>query len=118
MQVTDCNLGGGSVVYYYDDTTTQWAEVSGQTYNASTGCVTFTLGTASTPSLTQLSGTVFGVQDVPPSLTVPGDQTVAYHGGLSLSVSASDPQPNPPHAVGHRPRPARRSPGGAASGPN
>ena len=56
VQVTDCNLAGGSVVYYYDDTTSQWAEVSGQTYNASTGCVTFTLGTASTPSLAQLSG--------------------------------------------------------------
>ena len=95
VQVTDCNLAGGSVVYYYNDTTSQWTEVSGQTYNASTGCVTFTLGTSSSPDLTQLSGTVFGAQDVPPSLTVPGDQTVAYHGALSLSVSATDPQPNP-----------------------
>ena len=43
VQVTDCNLAGGSVVYYYDGTTSQWAEVPGQTYNASTGCVTFTL---------------------------------------------------------------------------
>ena len=102
VQVTDCDLAGGSVVYYYDATTTQWAEVPGQTYNASTGCVTFTLGTASTPSLAQLSGTIFGVQDVPPSLSLPGDQSVAYHGALSFSVSASDPQPNAPHAVGHR----------------
>ncbi len=94
MQVTDCDLGGGSVVYYYDGTTSQWAEVSGQTYNASTGCVTFTLGAASTPSLAQLSSVTFGVQDVPPSLTVPGDQSVTYHGALSLSVSASDPQAN------------------------
>ncbi len=96
VQVTDCDLGGGSVVYYYDDpTATQWAEVPGQSYNASTGCVTFTLSTSSTPNLTQLSGIVFGVQDVPPSLTLPGDQSVTYHGALSLSVSASDPQPNP-----------------------
>ena len=94
VQVTDCHLAGGSVVYYYDDTTNQWAEVSGQSYDGSTGCVTFTLGTASTSSLAQLS-TVFGVQDVPPSLTVPVDQTVAYHGALSLPVSASDAQPNP-----------------------
>jgi hypothetical protein len=94
VQVTDCHLAGGSVVYYYDDTTNQWAEVSGQTYNASTGCVTFTLGTASTPSLAQLSSVTFGVQDVPPSLTVPSDQSVTYHAALSLSVSASDPQPN------------------------
>ena len=62
VQVTDCNLAGGSVVYYYDDTTTEWTEVSGQTYDASTGCVTFTLGTASTPSLAQLSATDFGVR--------------------------------------------------------
>ena len=95
VQVTDCNLAGGSVVYYYDPTTSEWAEVPGQSYDASTGCVSFTLGTASTPSLSQLSGTVFGVQDVPPTLTLPGDQSVAYHGAISLSVSASDPQPNP-----------------------
>ena len=94
VQVTDCDLAGGSVVYYYDPTTTQWAEVPGQTYNASTGCVSFTLGTASTPSLSQLNSTVFGVQDVPPSLSLPGDQSVSYHAALSLSVSASDPQPN------------------------
>ena len=71
VQVTDCNLAGGSVVYYYDPTTGEWAEVSGQSYNASTGCVTFTLGATTTPSLTQLSGVIFGVQDVPPSLTLP-----------------------------------------------
>jgi hypothetical protein len=28
-------------------------------------------------------------------MTAPGDQSVAYHGALSLSVSASDPQANP-----------------------
>ena len=92
VQVTDCNLGGGSVVYYYDPTTTECAEVSGQSYNAGTGCVTFALGTASTLSLSQLSTTVFGVQDVPPSLTLPGDQSVTYHEGLSFSTS--DPQPS------------------------
>ena len=95
VQVTDCNLAGGSVVYYYDDTTAQWTAVSGQTYNASAGCVTFTLATGSTPNLTQLSSAVFGVQDVPPRLTVPGALSVAYHAPLSLSVSASDTQPNP-----------------------
>ncbi len=95
VQVTDCKLAGGSVVYYYDPTTSEWAQVPGQSYDASTGCVSFTLGTASTPSLSQLSGTVFGVQDVPPTLTLPGDQSVAYHGAISLSVSATDPQPNP-----------------------
>jgi Putative Ig domain len=93
VQVTDCDLAGGSVVYYYNDTTGQWAEVSGQTYNPGTGCVTFTLGTASTPNLTELSGTEFGVQDAPPSLTAPGNQTVAYHAAASLSVAATDTQP-------------------------
>ena len=93
VQVTDCNLAGGSVVYYYDDTTSQWTAVSGQTYNLGTGCVTFTLGTGSTPSLSQLGSTVFGVQDVPPNLTLPSDQSVPNGGTLSFSVSASDPSP-------------------------
>ena len=66
VQVTDCDLGGGSVVYYYDGATSQWAEVSGQAYTASTGCVTFTLGASSTPSLAQLGGTVFGARTCPP----------------------------------------------------
>ena len=97
MQVTDCNLAGGSVVYYSDDTTGQWAEVTGQTYDASTGCVTFTLSDTTAPSLAQLSGVVFGVQDAPPSLTLPtdpADSSVPYHGTLTFPVSASDPQGN------------------------
>ncbi len=73
-QVTDCDLAGGSVVYYYDPTTTGWAQVPGQSYDAGTGCVTFTLGPATTPSLSQVGGTIFGVQDVPPSLSLPGDR--------------------------------------------
>ena len=93
-QVTDCDLAGGSVVYYYDPTTTGWAQVPGQSYDAGTGCVTFTLGPATTPSLSQVGGTIFGVQDVPPSLSAPGAQSVSYHEALSFSVSASDPQPS------------------------
>ena len=31
VQVTDCDLAGGSLVYFYDGTTTSWAEVSGRT---------------------------------------------------------------------------------------
>jgi hypothetical protein len=94
LQVTDCDLAGGSVVYYYDATTSQWTAVSGQTYDAATGCVTFTLGTASTPSLTQLSGTEFGVEDVPPTLTLPGTLSVPYHDPISFSVTAGDTQPS------------------------
>ncbi len=92
-QVTDCDLAGGSVVYFYDNTTNQWAEVSGQSYDAGTGCVTFTLGPATTPSLSQVGGTIFGVQDVPPSLSLPGAENVTYHEALSFPVSATDPQP-------------------------
>ena len=94
VEVTDCNLAGGSVVYYYDPATSQWAEVAGQSYNADTGCVTFTLGNSSTPSLTELSGTMFGVEDVPPSLTLPGSESVPYDDALSIQVSASDTQPS------------------------
>ena len=108
VQVTDCDLAGGSVVYYYDPTTTAWAEVPGQTYNAGTGCATFTLGTATTPSLSQLGGTVFGVQDVPPSLSAARRPERELPRGLSASRSRPViPSRTPPHPVGHRP--ARRA---------
>jgi hypothetical protein len=96
VQVTDCKLGGGSVVYYYDDTSGQWIPVSGQSYDAASGCVSFTLNAGSTPSLTQLSGTDFGVGHVPPSLTLPAAPSVPYHDALSLSLSAADPVPSAP----------------------
>jgi hypothetical protein len=59
-QVVDCNLAGGNVVYWWNGTA--WAQVSPQSFDPSTGCVTLTLTSSSSPSVTQLSGTYFGVQ--------------------------------------------------------
>jgi hypothetical protein len=58
LTIVDCNLNGGMRVYWWDGT--HWAPASNQTYNASTGCVTITVDNATSPDLSQLTGTPFG----------------------------------------------------------
>ena len=60
LTVTDCNLGGGTGLDYW--TGSSWQAVSPASYTAGPpACVTATLGTSSTPSIAELTGTVFAV---------------------------------------------------------
>jgi hypothetical protein len=86
--IVDCDLNGGSQVQWWNGTA--WVPVSKQTFNAATGCVTVTVDSTTTPNLSQLGGTPFGVANVPPVLTVPAAQSVHYGGQLSFQVSATD----------------------------
>jgi hypothetical protein len=91
LKVQDCKLDGGSRIYYW--TGSAWAPVAGQSYDADSDCVTFTLTNTSTPSIGQLSGTPFGVQNVPPVVADPGAQSGQYGQPLSFNVSATDVEP-------------------------
>jgi hypothetical protein len=69
VQLLDCNLNGGNRVYWLDGTT--WSLVSKQSYDPSTHCVTVTVDTTTSPSLSQLNPAFFGVlKDVTPPTTV------------------------------------------------
>ncbi len=57
--VRRCGLTATDVVYWW--TGTAWALVSPQTFDASTGCTTMSLSATSSPAITQLTGTLFGV---------------------------------------------------------
>ena len=60
VAVNACSLGGGNSLFWWDGST--WQQVSGQSYNPSTHCVTFTATGDSSPSLSPLAaGTSFGV---------------------------------------------------------
>jgi len=88
VSIVDCNLNGGSQVRWWNGTA--WVAASNQTYDATTGCVTITVDATTTPSLTQLGATPFGVANVPPVVQVPTAQSVHYGSSLSFTVNATD----------------------------
>jgi Beta-propeller repeat len=57
VTIVDCNMSGFSQISWLDGGT--WVLVSPQTYN--NGCVTMDLSDTSSPSISQLTGTIFGV---------------------------------------------------------
>ncbi|MGO9901880.1 MAG: hypothetical protein ACLP0J_19850 [Solirubrobacteraceae bacterium] len=60
VTVSDCNLGGGTTLEWLNDTT--WVPVSPQTYSAGPpACATTTPGSNTSPTIAQLTGTVFAV---------------------------------------------------------
>lgn len=66
LTVVDCALdptNTSHVIYWWDGSA--WLPVSDQTYDSTTGCVTMTFSAVTSPSVTQLIGTVFA--DIPAS---------------------------------------------------
>jgi hypothetical protein len=59
--VKDCNLGGGELLYWWNGSA--WVLVSPQSYSATPPppCATANLSGTSSPTISQLTGTVFGV---------------------------------------------------------
>lgn len=58
LTILDCNLNGGKVVYWWNGSV--WRLASSQSYSAATQCVTITVNETTSPSLRDLTGTVFG----------------------------------------------------------
>ncbi len=59
ITITDCNLGANSILFWWNGST--WLAVAPQSYEPATGCITTTIVASSSPSVTQMSGTLFGV---------------------------------------------------------
>ena len=89
----DCDLNGGSQVQWYNPSTGTWVAASTQSYDASTGCATVTVNSSTQPSLAQLSGEPFGIDNLPPVWQPTADQTQDYHDALSFNLKATDPEP-------------------------
>ena len=88
LLVSDCNLNGGKSLRWWDRSA--WEPVSPESYSAGPpACVTASLGPNSSPSVAQLTGTVFAVASSPAS----GAATVivghAKVGATVASVSLS-----------------------------
>ena len=66
LTVTDCHLNDGTRVYWWNGTA--WALISSQGWDPVTGCVRFTLTSSTSPSISQLTGTVIA-SGSPPATT-------------------------------------------------
>ena len=66
LTISDCNLNGGTTLYWWNGSS--WVAVSPQHYApGSPPCVTATLSAMSTPTIAELTGTVFAAGTPPPS---------------------------------------------------
>ena len=65
VTVQDCNLAGGNTLYWHNGNT--WAPVVPQSYSSS--CATAVLSSTSSPTIAQLTGTVFAVAYTPKAST-------------------------------------------------
>lgn len=85
LTITNCHLKGGTDVYWWNGMA--WARASNQTYNATTKCVTITVNSTTSPSLSQLTGTVFAAGSPPTTTAVAktGDKT--YTAGVWTNQS-------------------------------
>lgn len=93
--VTDCNLGGQTALYFWNGRA--WVAASNQVYDRSTNppCVTATIGPKTTPSLSQLTGTVFGVGAAPSAGETPALSAASPSAGvLTVTVRTRPAVPN------------------------
>lgn len=71
VTIEDCSLGGGTSLQWWDGSA--WTAVSPQSYQPGPpACVTATLGSSSSPTIAQLTGTVFAVAASKPTPAVAG----------------------------------------------
>jgi hypothetical protein len=78
LTISDCNdVTSSTVFYWWDSTTAAWVAMSGDpgpSYTSDVGdpgqlCVSYTLNSSTTPSVSQLSGTVIGVANSLPVIS-------------------------------------------------
>jgi hypothetical protein len=65
VSIVACGLNGGDHLYWWDAVSGKWEKASPQTYDPDTGCITLTVTGTSSPSFSDLSGTVFDAGTVP-----------------------------------------------------
>jgi PKD domain/Carboxypeptidase regulatory-like domain len=94
--INDCDLGDADTVQWLDPKTNTWQDVSDAVFSdgPSSRCVEITVGQDTSPSLSQLTGTVFGVSPPAPACAAsptvggqPGDASVTAPAVATFSVA-------------------------------
>ncbi len=89
LTITDCNLNGGTSLQYW--TGSSWVAVSPASYSAGPpACVTASLSSSSTPTIAQLTGTVFAVVAPKTAPASSPPSTKAASGAQGYRLVASD----------------------------
>jgi len=102
VTIRDCDLNGGTTVAWYNGT--DWVLASKQTYDPSTKCVTITVDSTTSPTLSQLTGTPIAASNppvnTPVATTADGkpyttgvwtNQTVTVKFTCTTNATATDP---------------------------
>jgi len=83
VSIVDCNLGAGNILYWYDGST--WKVTTPQSANMpSSGCITLTVSSTSSPNLTQLTGTPFASGAGKPTIAHVSRLRVSHHAGTAV----------------------------------
>jgi alpha-tubulin suppressor-like RCC1 family protein len=78
LEFSDCELNGGTGLYWWNSPAGEWEQVSNAVYAPGPpACVTVTVTSTSSPDLAQLTGTVFGVAVLPPTVATGGASSIA-----------------------------------------
>ncbi|MEI7557080.1 Ig-like domain repeat protein [Candidatus Chlorohelix sp.] len=88
--LTFCNPREDKVAYWYDGTV--WELASTQSYDAVTGCITVSVNASTSPSLSQLTGTYFGVGYMNTITALATESAQGIYGGtvtLKASLTAN-----------------------------
>ena len=92
VSIVQCTANGGTQAYWWDGI--EWVLASQQQYDAATGCITITVDSTTSPSLGDLFGTIFAVENVAPTVAAitgaPGDPIPAGT-AVNITSSFSDP---------------------------
>jgi hypothetical protein len=102
ITLEDCHLAGGTELWWYDAASGTWTETSG-TYDATNGCWTLDLSGTSSPTIGELTGTVFdsGLPSTTPPPPPPGSGGGSGGGGSSFTpTTITSPTTNPTSSVG------------------
>jgi GH25 family lysozyme M1 (1,4-beta-N-acetylmuramidase) len=93
VTIVDCNLNGGDALWWWNGSA--WVEVSPQSASPP-GCITADLSSTSTPTVSELTGTVFAVAAPTPvtvsvsgSMTYGGTPTLRYTESPTVSLSGT-----------------------------
>jgi hypothetical protein len=85
-----CNTETGTIAYWWDNS--NWMEVSDQSYDSQSGCISIDIDDTATPSITDLTGTPFALADGSPAMTADlASQDVQYSDGIiPVTFAATD----------------------------
>ena len=89
MTLVACNLTGNAKIRWWNGSS--WIQVDPQSFN--NGCITMNLSDTSTPTISQLTGTIFAVANLPPAADVGGPYISAVNTAIQFDGSgSSDPE--------------------------